>query len=189
VHYLHQAITDEQVPQSVEAAFQHALDTYASETNKLIAVWQCFSDADFGYRPHPKSSTVEEILRHELLSGRRFFGEFLGAPEPEGSAVLPAPLSVHACSERMRMLARRRLEYLASRTEEWWLAEQPFFDAKRQRIWIFWRRVLHTAHHRTQWTVYLRLLGRAVPPTYGPTADVVWQGADPTHTVEASERK
>ena len=31
--------------------------------------------------------------------------------------------------------------------------------------------VHHAAHHRGQLTVYLRLLGVAVPPTYGPTAD------------------
>ena len=50
------------------------------------------------------------------------------------------------------------------------------------------RRVLHTAHHRTQLTVYLRVMGRAVPATYGPTADVQWAGADPTHTVAAAGR-
>jgi len=30
---------------------------------------------------------------------------------------------------------------------------------------------LHSAHHRGQMTVYLRLLGSTVPSTYGPTAD------------------
>jgi uncharacterized damage-inducible protein DinB len=29
----------------------------------------------------------------------------------------------------------------------------------------------HISHHRGQLTVYLRMLGVAVPPTYGPTAD------------------
>ena len=189
MRYSYQAIREEQVPQAVEAAFQHVVDTYASETNKLISVWRCFSDQDFGFRAHPKSSTVEEIIRHELLSGRRFFGEFLSGPEPDGSAVLPVPMTVESCCERMRMLARRRLSVLASRSEEWWLEEEAFFDVTRQRIWIFWRRILHTAHHRTQLAMYLRLLGRDVPPIYGPTADVGWEGADPTHTVEASERK
>jgi hypothetical protein len=88
----------------------------------------------------------------------------------------------------MLELARPRLEFMAERDEQWWLTVVPFFDARRERIWIFWRRVLHTAHHRTQLTVYLRLLGKAVPSTYGPTADVSWQGADPTTTVEAAGR-
>ncbi len=29
----------------------------------------------------------------------------------------------------------------------------------------------HVIHHRGQLTVYLRLLGVAIPPIYGPTAD------------------
>ena len=65
----------------------------------------------------------------------------------------------------------------------------PFFEVERERVWIFWRRVLHTAHHRTQLTVYLRLMDRSVPPTYGPTADVKWDGADPTNSVAAAGRK
>jgi uncharacterized damage-inducible protein DinB len=63
-----------------------------------------------------------------------------------------------------------------------------FFDVERTRVWVFWRRVLHTTHHRTQLTVYLRLLDRPVPSIYGPTADDTWSGADPTTTVEAASR-
>jgi uncharacterized damage-inducible protein DinB len=89
----------------------------------------------------------------------------------------------------MAELAAPRLEFLAARDQRWWLQSVDFFDVQRERIWIFWRRVLHTAHHRTQLTVYLRLLDREVPSTYGPTADVIWTGADPTHSVEAAGRK
>ena len=32
-------------------------------------------------------------------------------------------------------------------------------------------------------------MGKPVPATYGPTADVTWQGADPTLSVEAANRK
>jgi uncharacterized damage-inducible protein DinB len=49
--------------------------------------------------------------------------------------------------------------------------------------------VLHTAHHRTQLTVFLRMLDRHVPSTYGPTADVTWTGADPTNSVAAAGRR
>ena len=65
---------------------------------------------------------------------------------------------------------------------------RPFEDVERDRLWIFWRRVLHTARRRTQLTVYLRLLGRPVPSAYGPTADVTWSGADPTLGVDAAGR-
>jgi hypothetical protein len=89
----------------------------------------------------------------------------------------------------MLELARPRLTFLATQNESWWLKRVPFFDVERERIWIFWRRVLHTAHHRTQLTLYLRLLGKPVPPTYGPTADFTWGGADPTQNVDAAMRK
>jgi uncharacterized damage-inducible protein DinB len=128
-------------------------------------------------------------MKHQLLSERRFFAEFLGAPEPAPEQVLPQRLSVEDFRQRMRELALARLGFLAERDEEWWRTVVPFFDTRRERTWIFWRRVLHTAHHRTQLTVYLRLLDKPVPSTYGPTADVSWQGADPTTTVEASGRK
>ena len=68
-------------------------------------------------------------------------------------------------------MALARLRYLAERTRDWWLTEAPFFDVRRQRTWVFWRRVLHSAHHRTQLTVYLRLLNKPVPAVYGPTAE------------------
>lgn len=69
------------------------------------------------------------------------------------------------------------------------LAEVPFFDVRRERIWVFWRRVLHTSHHRAQLGLGLRLLEDRVPPTYGPTADVTWPGADPTATLDAARRR
>lgn len=50
-------------------------------------------------------------------------------------------------------------------------------------------RVLHTAHHRAQLGVYLRVLNKTVPTVYGPTVDVRWEGADPTSSVAAASRK
>jgi uncharacterized damage-inducible protein DinB len=183
------ALPEERIPRAASPLFQHVLDTYASETNKVIAVWRRFSDADLSFRPHPRSQPVLEIFKHQLLSERRFFGEFLSAPEPPPEGVLPATADVESFTRRMQELAEPRLKFLAGQKEDWWLESVPFFDVTRQRIWIFWRRVLHTCHHRTQLTVYLRLMDRPVPSTYGPTADVSWKGADPTQSVEAAGRK
>jgi uncharacterized damage-inducible protein DinB len=187
--YAFTAIPDGDVPMAVEPLVQHAMATYASETNKVVSVWREFADGDLTYRPHPRASTVGEILKHQLLSERRFFGEFLGAPEPPPGDVLPASLTIRSATERLVSLARPRLGYLAAQPAAWWTLRVPFFDVERERAWIFWRRVLHTAHHRTQLAVYLRTMGRAVPSTYGPTADVQWEGADATHSVDAAGRK
>lgn len=187
--YKHTAISEIGVPRAVVPAFQHALDTYASETSKTASIWEAFGDADLDWRPHPRSSTVREIFRHQLLSERRFFAEFMLVPEPAAEAVLPAEDRAASYTDRLVSLARPRLPFLARQQADWWAAREPFFDVERERIWIFWRRVLHSAHHRTQLAVYLRLMDRPVPPIYGPTADMSWRGADPTVTVEASGRK
>jgi len=183
------AIPDQDVPRASNPLFQHLLDTYASETDKVISVWRRFAPEDVAFRPHPKSSTVGEILKHQLLSERRFFGEFVGTPEPPASEVVPSPPDLAGHIRRMEELARPRLAFFATQTAEWWMQDVPFFGLTRQRIWVFWRRVLHTCHHRTQLTVYLRLLNKAVPSVYGPTSDQTWEGADPTTSVEAAGRK
>jgi uncharacterized damage-inducible protein DinB len=178
--YDHMAIPDGEVPRAAAPVFQHIVDTYASETNKVASVWRCFAVEDTAFRPHPRSASVGEIMKHQVLSERRFFAEFLGLPEPEPADLLPAEPTPEAFAARVVELARPRLALLASRDEAWWLGPTRFFDVERERIWVFWRRVLHTAHHRTQLTVFLRLLDRPVPSVYGPTADVTWEGADPT---------
>jgi uncharacterized damage-inducible protein DinB len=187
--YAHVGIRDAEIPAAIEPVFQHALDTYTSETNKVASVWREFRDDDLPYRPHEQASTVGAILTHQLLSERRFFGEFLGLSEPAASDIVPAPLGVDPAAERLVALARPRLAFLARQLTPWWLELVPFFDVSRARVWIFWRRILHTAHHRTQLTVYLRVMGRAVPSTYGPTADVQWTGADPTTSIAAAQRR
>jgi hypothetical protein len=72
------AIKDDEIPVASSRIFQHLVKTYASEVNKLNSVWREFSEDDLSFKPHARSSTVGEIIEHELLSERRFFGEFAG---------------------------------------------------------------------------------------------------------------
>ena len=141
MQYTSSAIPDPEIPRSRVALLQHVLETYASETNKVIAVWASFTDAELGYRPHASSSSVADIMKHQLLSERRFFAEFMGVPEVAANQVLPQTSSVEKFSKRLLELASPRLAFLAEQDEEWWLTVVPFFDARRERIWIFWRRV------------------------------------------------
>jgi len=190
MQYEYTAIPESQVPRAADPVFQHLLDTYASETSKVVSLWRQFAPEDMAFKPAERSATVLEIMKHQLLSERRFFAEFIGlGGEQEAAALLPPELTPSAFCRRHEELCRPRLERMAGRDQEWWLEVVPFFDVHRQRIWVFWRRVLHTTHHRTQLSVFLRLLGKPVPSSYGPTADVTWQGADPTRSVEAAGRK
>jgi hypothetical protein len=64
-----------------------------------------------------------------------------------------------------------RLAQIETKTDEWFEAETAFFDVRRSRAWVLTRRLTHSAHHRGQLTVYLRVWGQALYSTYGPTAD------------------
>lgn len=191
LRYAFTAIPDAEVPTARDPTFQHLVTTYASEVNKTASVWKAVPDGLLDYRPHAKTNPIRAILEHQILSERRFFAQFLGVDEPPADTLLPAgdPPGVQAYLEHYIFLAKRRLPGLAAADAAWWLEDRPFFEGlTRQRIWIFWRRLLHTCHHRTQVQAWLRLAGAEVPAIYGPSGDVRGPGDDPTTTVEAAGR-
>jgi len=192
MHYDWVAIPDAEVPAAADPLFRHVIETYASETNKTAAMWRAIPDTLLDFRPHEKCNTIRTILVHQLLSERRFFGQFAGLDEPPVEELLPSgerPV-VQAYIDRYVWLAKRRLPQFAAGTTSWWLEPRDFFGGlKRERIWVFWRRVLHTCHHRTQVQTWLRLAGHEpVPAIYGPSGDVKWDEADPTYSLEAAKR-
>ena len=89
MEYEHQFISPADVPRARVALLQHTLDTYASETSKTAGVWSELTDAQLEFRPHARSSTVRQILAHQILSERRFFAEFVGLAEPPVETLLP----------------------------------------------------------------------------------------------------
>ena len=112
------AINDDEVPVASNRIFQNVVRTYASEVNKLNSVWREFTGEDLSFKPHPRSSTVAQIIEHELLSERRFFAEFLGLPEVPANEVLPPDRTPQAFAARMVELSRERLQFLAKQTED-----------------------------------------------------------------------
>jgi uncharacterized damage-inducible protein DinB len=192
MHYDWTAIPVDDVPAAADPAYRHVVDTYVSETNKTAAMWRAIPDRLLDFRPHEKCNPIRTILVHQLLSERRFFAQFVGTQEPVVEQLLPPGEKppVPAYIDKYVWLAKSRLPQLAAASAEWWLTEMPFFGGlRRQRIWTFWRRVLHTCHHRTQVQAWLRLGGAAfVPAIYGPSTDVKWDEADPTYSVAAADR-
>ena len=191
MNYDFTAIPNADVPQAVEPVFQHVVTTYASEANKTVSVWRAVRDDLLDFKPHEKTNPIRTILVHQLLSERRFFAMFVGTEEPSVEELLPSgdKPTVAAYIEKYVWLVKLRLPQLAIGTTSWWLEQRPFFGGlKRERIWVLWRRVLHTCHHRTQVQSWLRLAGQHVPAIYGPSGDVKWAEADPTYAVEAAKR-
>jgi uncharacterized damage-inducible protein DinB len=189
--YEHVAIPDAEVPRASDPLFQHVVTTYVSEANKTVSVWRAVPNELLDYRPHEQTNTIRTIFVHQLLSERRFFAQFVGLDEPAVEELLPAGKkpSVQAYIDQYVKLAKRRLPQFAHGTTAWWLEQRDFFGGlKRERIWVFWRRVLHTCHHRTQVQTWLRRAGQHVPAIYGPSGDVKWSEADPTYSLEAARR-
>ena len=52
------AISETSIPRAANPLFQHLLDTYVSESNKVASTWKQFNDADLEYKPHGRSSSI-----------------------------------------------------------------------------------------------------------------------------------
>jgi len=143
--------------------------TYDTERLKTLSTWSCFEDADLRYRPAPRARSPLEQMVHQCVSEDTWMRNMLGI-----SVDLPA---LPATEDRLTLIrhyaeaSEARCGQLSQKPAEWWEGDAPFFDVTRSRGWIFLRRLTHSAHHRGQLTVYLRLLDRPVYSTYGPTAD------------------
>ena len=191
MHYEFTSIPEVEVPVAAERAWQHILATYVSESNKTASMWRAVPEDKLDFHPHEKVNTIRTILVHQLLSERRFFGQFVGTHEPPVGELLPPGdrPEVSAYIEKYVWLCKRRLSQFAAGTTGWWLEPRPFFGGlERERVWVFWRRILHTCHHRTQVQAWLRLAGCHVPAIYGPSGDVRWDEADPTYSLAAADR-
>ena len=144
-------------------------DHYASERLKTLTVWAGFADDDLRFRCAERARTPLEHMVHQCVSEdtwmRRMFG--LESPHP----VLPAEESRLGFMRHYAQVSAERLDRLVERDDAWWAGETSFFGVPRSRAWVLVRRIAHTAHHRGQLTVLLRLRDRAVFSTYGPSAD------------------
>src|SRR5262245_13210599 len=121
------------------------------------------------FRPEPRARTPHEHMVHQCVSEDTWMRTMLGISVSRPA--LPADESRQAFLEHYADVSAERLSALESRGDEWFEGETTFFDVTRSRAWVLTRRMTHSAHHRGQLTVYLRLWGQALYSTYGPTAD------------------
>ena len=152
--------------------YQFLVDTYETEILKVLSVWSMFDDGDLPVRPHPtdpRGRSVHEHMVHQSVSENLWFASMLGIEVAESP--LPAEETRLAFLATYAELAAARLAALRTKPDAWWEEEVAFFETRRSRAWIVTRRIAHTAYHRGQQTALLRMLGRDVHSTYGPTAD------------------
>ena len=149
--------------------WQFFAESYDTERLKTLSVWSEFREDDLRFRCAERARTPLEHMVHQCVSEDTWMRNMLGLETP--LAVLPAQETRLAFMLHYAAASSTRLERLAAMPPEWWTGETRFFDVGRSRAWVFLRRIAHSAHHRGQLTVLLRLLGRPLYSTYGPSAD------------------
>lgn len=154
------------------SAYSFLVDSYATERLKVLSVWSVFRDDDLPVRPKAEDArgrSVHEQMVHQCVSENLWFVNILGIDVD--APPLPAEERRRRFIERYAEDSGKRVEALRAKDDDWWADEVSFFGVTRSRAWVMVRRIAHTAHHRGQQTAMLRMLGRALHSTYGPTAD------------------
>jgi uncharacterized damage-inducible protein DinB len=154
-------------------------DREAASTRKILEAIP--EDFDPEYKPHPKSmkfgrlaghvaETTGEWAIHTLTTDGMIF-------EPGHKFEPYIPATKAALLERFDKEVAEVKTALASIDPAKWYETwkmgangQIWIEDSKYRVWRVWV-ISHAAHHRAQLGVYLRLLDKPLPGTYGPSAD------------------
>ena len=149
--------------------YDFLIETYETERIKTLNVWSQIPDARMEFRPEPRARSPHEHMVHQCVSEDTWMRTMLGITVP--MPAVPAAETRLAFLEHYAATSVVRLTELRGKPEEWFEGATTFFDTQRSRAWVVTRRLTHSAHHRAQLTVYLRLWGQSLYSTYGPSAD------------------
>ena len=149
--------------------YDFLIETYRTERVKTLSVWSQVPDARMTFRPEPRARTPHEHMVHQCVSEDTWMRTMLGITVSKPA--LPSEESKELFLEHYAAVSTERLGQLESKPDAWFEEDTSFFDVRRSRAWVLTRRFTHSAHHRGQLTVYLRMWGQGLYSTYGPTAD------------------
>lgn len=176
--------------------YDFLIDTFETERLKTLSVWSQFKDSNMQFRPEPRARTPHEHMVHQCVSEDIWMRTMLGIDI--GESPLPERETRLEFLRRYAEASEKRLVELRTKQEGWYEETTNFFDVERTRAWVLVRRLAHTSHHRGQLTSYLRILGRELYSTYGPTADtgglfqnqapVIYRYADISSLLEFEEQ-
>jgi uncharacterized damage-inducible protein DinB len=152
-----------------------------SEAAKSRRVLEQAPSGKRDWKPHERSMEFGYLsdLVANILSwiGLAITLDELDIAPKEGPTHRPAPMNTSAelvaALDKAVAQAREALQKTSDASLEtpWRLLASGHLAFEQPRHQVIRDTFLHSAHHRGQMTVYLRLLGSKVPSVYGPTAD------------------
>ncbi len=152
-----------------------------SEAAKSRRVLEQLPTGKRDWKPHERSMALGYLsdLVANILSwaGMAVTLDELDIAPKDGPKYKPAPLNTStefvAALDTAVAQAREALQQTTDAHLEtpWRLLAGGQLAFEQPRHHVIRDTFLHSAHHRGQMTVYLRLLGSKVPSVYGPTAD------------------
>ena len=148
------------------------VDTSATEILKVLSVWSMADEEDLDVRPRRgdrRGRSLREHMVHQCQSENGWFANMFSIVA--AGEVLPAEPTKIGFLRHYAAVAEARREGLVVKDDSWWEEPAQFFELQKPRNWIMTRRIAHTAHHRGQQTALLRMIGKDLHSTYGPTAD------------------
>jgi uncharacterized damage-inducible protein DinB len=163
------AIVDSLLPE-----YDHELAT----TRRLL---ERVPEAEFGWKPHPRSMTLGELAGHvanlpfwcSATMSAPFYDLVAGEKETKLEAPASRDVMLKEFDERVKN-ARASLAKAsdAEMMATWALKQGDHEIFSMPRVAAIRSFVMnHLIHHRGQLSVYLRLKDVPLPPIYGPTAD------------------
>jgi hypothetical protein len=158
--------------------FLAELDSEAAKSRRML---EQVPSGKGDFKPHERSMEFGYLsfLVANILSwvGMAISMDELDIAPKDGPKFKPEPLNTSAelvaALDKAVAQAREALQKTTDAHLEtsWRLLAAGQVAFEQPRYQVIRDTFLHSAHHRGQMTVYLRLLGAKVPSMYGPTAD------------------
>ncbi|MGC1462800.1 MAG: DinB family protein [Terracidiphilus sp.] len=163
----------------IQKALIAEYDRETASTRKMLDAIP--ADADFSYKPHPKSMSLGRLAGHVSETAGQWASSTLAKDKIEmaaGEKYEPyVPASKEALLSRFDSETAETKGILSSFPMANWdknwkfvAGDQTWINDSKYEVWRTWV-VGHMAHHRAQLGVYLRLLDKPIPGSYGPSAD------------------
>ena len=169
------AATETQLDAAPTALLFPDLDSELSTTRRVL---ERVPDGKDDWRPHPKSRSLGELATH--LAQLPGFGIAQVTQDVVDGTGGPPRVQIANNAERLKLFDQVSAEFKRQLTQMTWdraraqwtmkVNGHTVIQAPRANI-IRTVYFMHSAHHRAQLGVYLRLLDVSVPWSYGDSAD------------------